>query len=83
MARPNTSPVHLASEATVDLESAPTPAALALAHAAGLAALSPGRPLLIGTADDVDLRLVDRYASARHARIFGEEIGRASCRERV
>jgi len=72
MARPNTSPVHLASEATVDLESAPTPAALALAHAAGLAALSPGRPLLIGTADDVDLRLVDRYASARHARIFGE-----------
>ncbi len=64
-----------ATDPTVAPAAAAPPTALALAHANGLAALAPGRPLLLGTAADADLRLVDPYASARHARIVGDVAG--------
>jgi DNA-binding NtrC family response regulator len=48
------------------------PARLALVHPGGTVALEPTRPLLLGTGSAADLRIGDRYASARHARVYAD-----------
>jgi len=67
--------VHLLptpDEPTIHLQPPAAPAALALAHLAGVAPLRPSRALELGSGASVDLRLRDPYVSARHARIVGE-----------
>ena len=73
-----TSPVpalHRRQEATVHLGAADLAGRLSLVHDHGSHLLEPTRPLLLGTAPAADLRIVDRYASARHARIFADPAG--------
>ncbi len=65
-------PIRTGGEATIHLGAANFPGRLALAHDDGLVALDPTRPLLHGAAEIADLRIRDRYASARHARIVAE-----------
>lgn len=59
-------------EATIHLGAATLAVRLTLLHDDGSVALDPTRPLLLGTAAPADVRLTDRYASARHARIVAE-----------
>ena len=59
-------------EATIHLGAATLAVRLTLIHDDGSVALDPTRPLLLGTATTADVRLTDRYASARHARIVAE-----------
>ena len=59
-------------EPTIHLQPPAAPAALSLAHAAGLVPLRPLRTLVLGTAASADLRLVDPYVSAIHASIADE-----------
>jgi DNA-binding NtrC family response regulator len=59
-------------ETTLRLGPAPSPPALVLAHPGGREPLSPGRPLVLGSAAAAGLRVDDRYVSARHAVILGE-----------
>ncbi|MBK9757171.1 MAG: sigma 54-dependent Fis family transcriptional regulator [Nannocystis sp.] len=66
------SPPRLDRDPTIQLAGPASPGRLALVHAAGRVALEPGRPLLLGSGPLADLQLADRYASARHARIFAD-----------
>ncbi len=60
------------SETTFHLSAATSAGPLTLVHDHGSVALEPTRPLLLGTAASADVQLTDRYASARHARIYAD-----------
>ena len=57
---------------TIHLQAPDAPAALFLAHAAGVLPIQPMRSLVLGSAAGVDLRLRDPYVSSRHAHLSSD-----------